>query len=362
MKSIFFTFSLLSRLYFTISSPAEQLYDDLGLMRKYHRCIVDQHHVLTWSGFIGYAYGYYNQSPMECLKILERNENNFAFKVLFCKALRDETYTAPTAIGPGSHHGYIISFISYEILKIFANCCRLTETEFKTKFELVSKLIRLAERNLIEWKSRGIKSDIIDNLGDLIPIWRFLAQNISIDYAKGTIDYNSAFRTINTIISLLKTEPPTYRIPPNLRNLVELLKVYLFHIRLSGWDAILDLYHHHKALIIFLTLEDGDGISLGIHPIQLLLKIKRFTEVGPNRLEPVVNLFKRTTPPNIYCKLLKNPRRISSFLKFTHFLEHDNFKKFTPCEIWEIRALAELELYLSRNGVKVQYNVNSNFN
>ena len=112
---------------------------------------------------------------------------------------------SPEKFTPG-HYSKVLKWISQKISSTFLGSRCSDESKFKTELEIISLLIRLAERTALELKSLGIKDEFINGFDGLAAIWKYLIRNISFDFDNKTIDYYSLFRTINEIRFIVKTD------------------------------------------------------------------------------------------------------------------------------------------------------------
>ena len=206
---------------------------------------------------------------------------------------------------------------------------------------------------LSELKSLGIQ--LIGGFDDLVSIWKYLIENISIDFANRTIDYYSLFRTVSEINFIINKEPPSSGSTLRLSKRFALLWVYLRHIRMNNCNVIFDIPHCHRALIIHLS------VDFGIYSYNV-------NEFYPSRLKPLFKILSKTGPPQLNCimKLLRNnnleyesrllgiPKKISSFSKLARSIP-EKCKRELPDVAWRVRALAELEIYLTRRCQKIDY-------
>ena len=181
-------------------------------------------------------------------------------------------------------------------------------------------------------------------------------------------------RTINNISFLIKTDSFSSRSTMLLSKYYALLWFYLCHIS-DKCIIIFDMSHlRYKAFIIYLIMEfwgksNGDNDN-EFHPNRLKLLFERSHEFRPLPLDSIAKLLKEFQVGNdikimsresncqisyrFGCDVLKAPREISSFVELDHFLTR-KIRQDYPITTWRIRALAELEIYLVRHGLKSDY-------
>ena len=364
MKKLFFFISI-SLLYFVTSSTLLSqyygyeisIYDDLGLIRRFRKFL----HKPTdkrYCRFRSYARKYYEQSPIDCLKFLGRCRNDRVCKVLFWRALVGPNRPInPIKISP-IYYFKVLNWISNEIGGIFQSRCCYDESKFKNKLEATSQLIKSAEKTLSELKSLGINQKLVNEFGDLVVIWKFLIKNISFDFNTRTINYNSLFWTLNEIISFVKADSSSNNLDLYQSKLYSLLWFYLNQIYKGNSPNFFEVTHSNKILVIYLIMEiwlEFDFKRGEKHHSNILrINFKKLYINGSLNLEPFVRLLKMCDPSR-YSKLLKVPKKVTNYYELTHYLEYGYFKGVGVHKTWEIRALAELELYISRN--KGKYNL-----
>lgn len=268
----------------------------------------------------------------------------------------------PAILTPAYHYQNMLMSISKKIRMIIlcANCS--VEQAFKAELEEASLLIDIAEKALTELKSLVNDDLFINGFGDLIAIGKFLTKNISFDFVNKTIDFYSLFRTFNEISFIVTQDPQTDGPSLCLSKRYALFWVYLCHIHRNRCTDIFGAHYRGRALIIYFILEFRfsfyDNCFGG--------------KFYPNRLDcQFVKLYKNGSPQlgfitehlesyNLQrdCLGLGISEKVSSFAKLTHFLSEKLERDFSFVT-WRVRALAELESYTIRNGLKFQYSVNN---
>ena len=84
----FFFFSSIAHLYLIMSSSVmtqygdikQKQYNDFGLIRAFRKYLTISTEEI-YVRFMTYAIGYYNQPPIDCIKLMERHQGNCVFKV-----------------------------------------------------------------------------------------------------------------------------------------------------------------------------------------------------------------------------------------------------------------------------------------
>ena len=332
-------------------------YDDLRMLSAFHKYLVIQ----TWESyesFRTYVRGYYKQSPIDCLNLLDRYRGNWVFKVFFWRALGGPWgFIYPTTITP-VNYSKILKWISLEIKSIFLNFNCSDESQVKTQLKIISLMIKLAERTAFELKSLNINDKLIDGLSDTAITWDYLIRNISIDLDNKTINYHSLLRTFNEASILVKTDSSS--IGPSLRlsKRYALLWFYLRHIYINHCKVIFDIHHHHKIFIIYFIVElwwRPLGSYNGLYPKQLRLLFEELYENEPQQLvhHHILELL-RVHNPWSDSNLLGISGKISNYIELGRLITESS-KKYLPSTVWKIRAFAELEAYLFHHGQKVDY-------
>ena len=360
----FFFFSSLAHLYLILSSSVmpqysdieQKQYNDFELMSAFHKYLTISTEEI-YKSLRSYVRRYYDQSPIDCLNLLDRYRSNWVFKVVFWKALAGFDYFIdPTKITP-VYNCKVLKYISRKIRWTLFNCNCSDESKFKTELETISLMIKLAERTATELKSLGNNNRLIRKFDDLVGIWKYLIRNISIDFDNKTIDYFSLFRTINEINFIFKTD--SFSNGPSLRiyKRYALLWIYLRCIFVNDCTVIFDTHHHHGTLISYLIMKFwykfGNYYDKEFNPDLLRFLFEEVYNSGSLRLNPIEDLLSE------YSSELTIPKKTSSFFVMARSLTEDYKIKYTS-EIWKVRALAELEAYLFRHYRKVKYEAVSN--
>ena len=364
MMMKFFFFGSLAHLYLAVTSSVmpqheniePKRYDDFELMR-YFRRYLNNPNGETYSSFKSYALSYCDQSPLDSLKPLIRYQNNWVFKIVYLRILIDlGNFIDPTTIT--REHYYYNAFKKY-ITEAIANslleCCDADESKYKTELGIASLLVEVAEVTSSELKFHGINDKCEIEFDNRIAVWKYLIKNISIDFARKTIDYDSLFHILREIRFIVKTNN-YFKDFSRLAKPCTLFWLYIHHIYKTNCKAIFDLDHCHKSLVISLVMSIGRWSHLfglcGVFKFEpvsyYLVKICKTDSMQSNHIAEIF----REYDPRHYCELLNVSTKILSFRRLTEFLDSDYFKQ-NPRESWIIRALAELELHLSRRAKKL---------
>ena len=353
MMMKFFLFSSLAHLYIIVSSSVmpqygdivQKQYNDYKLMsafRKYLTVPTKQ----SYSSFRSHTLRYYKRSPIDCLNLSGRHRNDWVFLVVFWRALEGPIkFINLTKITP-VYYSKILEWISLKIGNIFLNCGCSDESEFKSQLEMISLLIKLAERTAFELKSLGINDDLINGLSDRAITWNYLIRNFSIDFDKKTIDYHSLSRTINEICLIIKMDSSSNGPSMRLSKRYTLLVFYLRFIYMNDCNVIFDSHHHHRALISYLIMKMSNAYDdYGFYPDHLKHLFEEFYNSGSIQLNPIANFLRNYNPELSFYQI---PKRIPSLSMLALSLTKD-FEQENPGDAWNIRALAELEAYIVRH-------------
>jgi hypothetical protein len=308
------------------------------------------------ANFRKYAHYQYNKSPIACLKYLENNITEWKFNYIFWQSQNEEIEIKVRHMmicDPPEILEMIIDRIKKKFLKIFSGN---TETDYKTDLEIISLLSKLAKKTFLYLKSQGYQIDhLIVDIDAQVSIWKFLSERILIDFAHLECKYYSLFSTFEEIrASYLPNHFPK---PSSLRlsKLFSLLWVYLYHIWRHDSMDIFDLLHHQTPLICFLIL------NLNSEFINFYRYYKR--AIPPNALERLFeNLFNGDGSLNFHF-IIKFAERKQSFLDVApksnleafRYVENRNIYISGRMRRWNLRALAVIELFLLRNGHKVNF-------
>ena len=363
----FFFFSSLAHLYLIMSSSVmpqygdteQKQYDDFELLRAFRKYLTVPTRV-TYDSFRSYVRGYYDRSPIECLNLLDRFRSNRVFNVLIWQALA-EPYDLidPTKIAP-VYYSKVLEWISRKIRFTLFYCSCSDESKFKTELETISLLVKTAERTVLELKFLGNNNKLLSEFDDLVAIWTYLIRNISYDFNNKSIDYYSLFRTLNEVGILIKTDSSSTGPSLRLTKRYALLWFYLRHIYNSNCNVIFEIYHHHKAFIIYLVTEfdiwlHSNGNEL--YPVNLIFLIEKLYENESQQLNTFSELLRRHAFFYFYDpKFLGIPWKIPNYIELVRS-PSKGFKKYSLRIIWRIKALAELEAYLIQHGWNVDYSI-----
>ena len=373
------------------SSSVKPQYVDLELTQYYdfmvlgfYRRYLNKPTLKTYNEFRSYVREYYEQSPVDCLKLSDRYQD-LIFKVVFWHALVDP-YDVIDFTNITQGYPEVLKWISQWIRKAFLSCHLSEESKLVAELEIISQMIKLAERTVSEMKFLRMNEDSFSEFCNLLVIWKFLIKKISIDLDNKAINYYSVVRTVNEINSIVKSDSSSYVFPSlHLSKRYALLWFYLRYIFENEYTLISDSYH--KEVIINLILKFwerftgfGDYTTREFYPIRLRPLFKNthksgllhLGDIGKHliryrHLEYIVKLLMRFHPANNISYVSKNahfvvyklgyecisvPRKISSFSELSKYLAD---KKIYTAVTWGIRVFAELEAYLAQHGKKVDY-------
>ena len=364
----FFLFSSFAHLYLVKSSSImsqcgdgneQKQYDDFGLVSAFHKCLI----IPTWESqesFRSYVRGYYNQSPIDCLNLLDRYRSNWIFKVVFWKSIAGTDYFIdPLKIIPFAEYSNVLYWMSCKIRAIFLDCSYSDESKFKTELETISLMVKSGERTAFELKSLKINEELISRFSDLIAIWKYLIRNISIDFTDKTIDYYSLLRTFNEASILVKTDSSS--IGPSLRlsKRYALLWFYLQYIYKHNCKFIFDIHRHHNVFIIYFIVElrsmPLSCRSDELYPDMLRFLFEKLYKNGSPQLDPILELIRgEWWCLELYRNWLGITREASNYSELVRFFTESSEKE-DPITTWHVRALAELEAYLIQCGQKLDY-------
>ena len=358
----FFLLSSLAHLYLVMSSSNLNLvmsslestqYNDYGLMSAYlgfsHRSSPQNYFI-----FSSYVKRYYMQSPIDCLKLLEHYRNNRIFNVLFWNALDSTHYDwiTPSKITPG-YYSKVLKWISQKIRITFLLSRCSDESKFKTDLEIISLLIRLAERTAFELKSLGIKDDFINEFYGLAAIWKYLIRNISFDFDNKTIDYYSLFRTINELRFLANMDSSSISPPLRISKRYALLWFYMRYIYVNECAVIFGKQHYLNNINAF-SINLIMGLRHSFYnqnanecPNELISQFEKLIKGGSLQKNVIKEILERFDLRRT-CLLLGNPKNVSNFSELAYFLDNEHYEKGDPSMKWRVRALGELERYLVR--------------
>ena len=322
----------------------------------------------TYYVFRNKACEYFIQFPFECLELLVQFQDDCTFKLVFWSAIGgDDRYLDLSGIPPISQYPKVVGWIIKAIKRILSDCCRVSISKFKTDLEIVSRLITEADWTIHDLKSYGFTS--IEDLNlDLscIDTRKFLAKEIATDFATEKIHHLSLFLTFVEVIGIIESDLHSNTTTFNLPKQCALLQIYLYHIYANHCTSVFDADFKYKAVVIYLAMKlsrlaQGPGVGLEHFSYFLGLHLQELFETKSLRFDPIANFLKKKRyDPRYYRYLLGKASNLSlsELAEATNFSElskllNDDFNQAHPKESWEIRALAELELFVSQNGLKV---------
>ena len=339
-----------------IYSSSEILpYVEPELMRAYYEHLAKPNQV-TYNGLKSRVLKYFEQFPLDCLKLLERHRNDWIFKVIFLRALTKNSWLIDPSLITPNRYSEVLIWLSFRIREIFLYCSSSNEAKFNIEMETIYKLIDLAQRTLFELKSLCIRDVIVNEFDDRIAVWKYSVKNISIDFEHKSINYYSLFRTLNEIIFITKTIPTLNSPSLQLSERYFLLWIYLIHIHYNDCETVFQIHHHHRTLIVYFIMKFWGGFGLldvEFYPNRLSHLLERLYETGSPQLEPIVELLGENNP-HYDCKSWGIQMFSISYLKLSSFLQSHPIEIHCS-KMWRINALAELELYLNRKGQSFSY-------
>ena len=177
-------------------------------------------------------------------------------------------------------------------------------------------MIETVKKIYPELKSRVVDDELVNNLKDRIAIWKFLIKNISIDFNKHTVNYDSLYRTFNEIRYIIKMNLSSEK-ALRFSKLCSLLWYYID--RIYYCFDIFDSHHHYKPLIISLIKKVGywprDMDSLGEFNSNYLSSYLKGLYKDDFKHLNLSEVILKTRNPNYEKKFLKmkNLRKVSAF-------------------------------------------------
>lgn len=336
---------------------------DLELIRAYHRYLVNPSYQ-NFSIFGIHVNTYYNQSPLQCLKLLKQFHNDYTFKMMFMRALNS---SCPISNQINNNVILQIKFMKGILAYIERMLThRLNDVlAFNSKLEIAKFLIKLVQRTWAEIKFFEIdrRNEIhIKKLKNRINVWEFIIKNVSIDFSEQSIDYQSFLRIFTEICHIVKAGSQSNINPLRLSNLYALLWFYMHSVWFVECTNIFNIYHQDKALVIYLIIRLwGEfrlyGYDFGgeFYPHDLKFHVESLFSQRSLKLDPIINFLEKKDPQT-YFKPFILPRKNSNYNELRHLLECGYFKKsLNPSKVWYIIALAEIEIFVSRRCMKVKY-------
>ena len=313
----------------------------------------------TYCVFRNKASEYFIKSPLECLELVDQFKHDWIFQLAFWRAIKGYYGYLNLTVSTPPCYPKVVAWIIKVIRRVLLDCCCASVSKFRTDIEIASRLVAEAEGTLLRLENLGIGvmhspsgTDLKDILNYRIDICKFLVRKIDTDFSAEKINYLSLFSTFDEIIRILKNKLHSSTTTFYLPKLCALLHIYLYHIYKNHCTAVFDTNDKHKALVIYLAMKLGKGAHrhryIEYYSSVLMLHLQVLYETYSLRLDPIENFLKKYNP-RYYLYLLGEAPNFSELAK----LLNDDFNKAYPKESWKIKALAELELFVSQNGKKV---------
>lgn len=342
--------SIFLGLFCTITFSSEE-YNEVGLMVAFRRYYSDDwDSVSNYFKFYNYLRQFAKQSPINCLKSLERYQNNHAFVIIFWHEFKMKKRIKEPADVTAIDYILTLKDMIREMERIFMGLSTYG-SKFENDIEISSFLIRTVERNLPKLVHELTDKEL-EIMREKISIGKFLAKHTFTDSANKTVDYNSLFQTINELKTLIRTDELSEDSFKRQRKLLALLWFHLCKIQRLNCKAIFDLPHQNKALIIYLVLKMQDNCPLlesneDFYLEMLEIYLNDLYKSGSLNLEPMDEFLKGLNP-NTYAKYIKAPKKISKYNEVTHF-SYCKYFKFNINQKWRVQGLSVLELYISKS-------------
>jgi hypothetical protein len=320
---------------------------------------LDNEEQKNYADFEEYFINRYEQHHLDCLKWLERHQYDFnANNTIFWMSLK----ITRQVFNPKFDLLKILKIVVKEIRDIIHYSGYRNESKFKKKFEVASLMIKTVERIYPILRSRGVNDILVNNMEDRIAIWKFLLFNISIDFNKASVDYDSLFRTFNEIRCIIRMNLPSEK-ASRISKLCSLLWYYLERIHIRECHVIFDSHHHYKPLIISLVRKvgcwrrdffDKPG-EFNSNRLRSFFK-ELYKDKGHwNHINLIMEILKNENPN--YGKMFATKVHGKVFLGFFERTRifNESFEKDNILLAWDNKAYAVLEFYLKINGLTISY-------
>lgn len=157
MKIFSQSFSSLIYLSFALISPTIiPQYDESSVMRAYIQYQAGPPGQ-SFSHFKNHIFLFYNRSPLDCLKLLERNQNNWDFMYIFWRTLKvpPPIITRPKLQAMDYHD--LLTWIFQEVNQIFKSLDPSNDSKFKLDMEIASFLIKMLEKSISDLEPLGLR-------------------------------------------------------------------------------------------------------------------------------------------------------------------------------------------------------------
>jgi hypothetical protein len=346
-------FFILNLLLFSASSTVveeEIHYNGFDLLKIYYK-FLSKPDLGNNYNFETYAFSYYEDCTEECLKLMERYQNDWMFIRVYWKVLSVKQFMEPVLFFEGDHL-LSLKWLIEGINWIFFRLCSNEELKFRAQVKIISVLINVAEKISSNLKSQIGSKDTI-KLDDKISIHKFLIKNISFNFNRGIINCESLFRTFGHIRNIICRNSPVSD-SLHIHKMYALLWYYLFDIWMTESMEMFEYHNQDRPLVIYLILELWEDFPIyepyeESYPNNLKIRFEELYKGGSLNFSPIKKVREKCNPRK-YLPILKAPKRISNFNEVTHFFEYNYFVKDKPHKKLRIQMLAEIEHYISSKG------------
>jgi hypothetical protein len=352
MKKFFLIFILIP---YSSSSQSNISLDVFDLEADYRKYL-DNPKQKTWADFEDHVIERYGQNPLGYLKFLKRYHSDvFEDRSLLWISLK----LTGQLFNPKFDLVNILRIIVYKIRYIIRYSDNTNELKFKKKLEIASLMIETVEKIYPKLKSRRTNNVLVSNIEDRIAIWKFLIENISIDFKNRTVYYDSLFGTFNEIRYIIVKNLYSEKVL-RLSKLCSLLWYHLQHIYQD--HDIFDSDHRDKLLIISLSkavgcwLSDMDRIGEFNSNLLSTFLIKLYKDKNDlKHLNLIIEILENRMPNFERKHVTKVPMKVFfNFFELTRFF-NDKLEEKYHYTAWNCKAYALFESYLKRNGHRISY-------
>jgi hypothetical protein len=340
------SFPYLFYLSFALISPnVVPQYDESSVMRAYIQ-YQDGRQENSFSRFKMEVHSFYDQSPLDCLEMLERNQNNWDFMYIFWRTLKISPIIYRPKLGVDDYN-LLLPWIFTEVNQIFQLLDPSNDSKFKLDMEIASFLIKMIEKSIPKLKS--ISKSKICRLEKGVEIGKFLIKNIPLYFTQSMINIELLFPLLEEIRPLiLAIKTPIHSFTLEQSKPLALLWIHLNHIWSSKNVKIFDFPLQDTVVPLYLSLSlrglfgcyDFDPIFF---PFTLVTDLIKLYQSKLNQIEEVFREVKKY----YLCKKLSKPLMEKSYLDIIRIVEYSN--QYDSETIWKLKALAKLEQYIRFN-------------
>lgn len=293
--------------------------------------------------FERYVKSYYYQDPLECIRFAYKED--WQFRLAFFAALLNP-FGIPIK-DENRYYEWMLIHIGKMIIRDSLDVPSSNE-EKNRHFEVMDILIAIYQETIAKTGSPRI-----DDYLSQVLIFKFLHQNLSFEYALGTIDYRSFFSSFQNILVIMgETNDPKNSSQELINNCFQFI-IYSFIISTKNCIFLFEYEGIERMpLALFYILRyirDGAFVfeRLTIDPSQCIKDLIKFLEGDITaKMATFLNESLDFLPESECLQNLSLNPEIKSFTQLGNFLDVESLKSTNPYFLWNLKGLKILEQYL----------------